>query len=170
MKRGGRSRPDGLLRFVLRTGTFPEERVPERGAGLHQAAEDLARQGWIVDADRKVLRAFAGGFLPRGADVGREVLGHVKDPVVGLVVVLLGSRLDADIRLHRERLDSARVAVVCCFETADDSHVFVSFWLLETALCDLADGAPRAGGFSERVIEFCCARNARTTAQGKIRH
>jgi hypothetical protein len=36
--------------------------------------------------------------------------------------------------------------------------------------CGLAYGDAQAGGMSERVIEFCRARNARFIAQGKIRY
>src|SRR5580704_4742579 len=153
--------------------TIPEERVPVLRARLHQpAVERLDEARIVVNRERDVLIAAPlRGLDPGRADFAREAFRDVDDAEVrSLFAFLVGVGLQSQLRPVGERLDAAGVACAVLGEFSDDSHNFLLFVLWRppyasslTARTERAD--KRA---SHRIFSF--ARNARTTAQGKIRH
>src|SRR5262249_7893473 len=128
--------PPGLLRSG-RCGWFrsvavrPAAARPDQAEGLaafvvEQVGVDRRVEAWIVELDREVIAALAGGLRPRGADLGAAD----KHPVAWRVVAApVGLRDDADaFGLDAQRDDLALQLVAGLLEGADGCHL-VSPWL-----------------------------------------
>src|SRR3954447_16128532 len=92
------------------------------GVGLvafDQRGVDRGREAGVVELDREVLAALAGGLLPGGAEFNIRAR---EDAVVGRLLVDLVGRLDRGLGVDAERLDRAGEGGAGANEGADGRH------------------------------------------------